>query len=176
MRFRHMNFSRHTGVQESLRGCYMHREGQECHNRDKGCAWGDEAALYRPPCHSPQGLRPTEGPHGSGFSMVPPTEASRPGDRDTTGGAFGRQSSQPDVSTIRHSRAREWVGVLESLLTSLPHAAQNGCSNGRSLEKLLQTYSNEPKRLGVKPHETMLHFACEMLVNRTCSSLGSVRI
>ena len=78
--------------------------------------------------------------------------------------------------TIRHSRAREWVGVLESLLTSLPHAAQNGCSNGRSLEKLLQTYSNEPKRLGVKPHETMSHFACEMLVNRTCSSLGSVRI
>ena len=47
--------------------------------------------------------------------------------------------------------------LLESLLTSLPHAAQNGCSNGRSLEKLLQTYSNEPKRLGVKPHETMSH-------------------
>ena len=128
------------------------------------------------PAHSPEGLRPTEGPHGAGFSMVPHTGTSRPGDWDTTGGAFGRQSSQQDVSTIRHSRAREWVGVLESLLTSLPHAAQNGCSNGRSLEKLLQTYSNEPKRLGVKPHETMSHFACEMLVNRTCSSLGSVRI
>ena len=40
------------------------------------------------------------------------------------------------IAAATQTRAREWVGVLESLLTSLPHAAQNGCSNGRSLEKI----------------------------------------
>ena len=102
---------------------------------------GDVRGEMRPlftdrPAHSPEGLRPSKGPHGSGFSMVPHTGTSRPGDWDTTGGAFGRQSSQTDVRTMRHSRAREWVGVLESLLTSLAQIAQNGRSDERKFGEI----------------------------------------
>ena len=38
--------------------------------------------------------------------------------------------------TIRHSRAREWVGVLESLLTSLAQNAQNGRSDERKFGEI----------------------------------------
>jgi hypothetical protein len=123
---------------------------------------GDVRGEMRPlftdrPAHSPQGLRPTEGPHGSEFSMVPPTGTSRPGDWDTTGGAFGRQSSQPENDKALAS-TRVGGGVRISAYISGPKCAERTVAATReSLEKLLQTYLNEPKRFWVKPHETMSH-------------------
>ena len=130
-----MNFTRHTGVQGSLRGCYMHREGQECHNRDRGCAWEDEAALYRPPCPLAPGVTAHRGSSwGQGFpwSLPPGRHAPEIGIPREGHSVVNHRSQR----TIRHSRAREWVGVLESLLTSLAQNAQNGRRDERKFGEI----------------------------------------